>query len=64
MGGSKSVSDAGWMDEEYRAYGYDFPEIPIRLKQFEEGLQILKLMLGPEEAVVQGQVLRDQWRDE
>ena len=39
---------AGWMDEEYRAYGYDFPEIPIRLKQFEEGLQILKLMLGPE----------------
>jgi F420-dependent oxidoreductase-like protein len=39
---------AGWMDEEYRAYGYDFPEIPIRLKQFEEGLQILKAMLGPE----------------
>ncbi|HXN86910.1 MAG TPA: TIGR03560 family F420-dependent LLM class oxidoreductase [Candidatus Binataceae bacterium] len=39
---------AGWMDEEYRAYGYDFPDIPIRLKQFEEGLQILKAMLGPE----------------
>lgn len=39
---------AGWMDEEYRAYGYEFPEIPVRLKQLEEGLQILKLMLGPE----------------
>jgi F420-dependent oxidoreductase-like protein len=39
---------AGWMDEEYRAYGYEFPEVPVRLKQLEEGLQILKLMLGPE----------------
>ena len=39
---------AGWMDEEYRAYGYDFPEMKVRLKQLEEGLQILKLMLGPE----------------
>src|SRR5580700_6622401 len=39
---------AGWMDEEYRAYGYDFPEMPIRLKQLEEGLQVLKAMLGPE----------------
>lgn len=35
---------AGWMDEEYRAYGYEFPDVPVRLKQLEEGLQILKLM--------------------
>lgn len=35
---------AGWMDEEYRAYGYEFPEMPVRLKQLQEGLQILKLM--------------------
>jgi F420-dependent oxidoreductase-like protein len=35
---------AGWMDEEYRGYGYEFPEISVRLKQLEEGLQILKLM--------------------
>ncbi len=35
---------AGWMDEEYRGYGYDFPEMPVRLKQLAEGLQILKLM--------------------
>lgn len=39
---------AGWMDEEYRAYGYAFPSMGKRLAQFEEGLQILKLMLGPE----------------
>jgi len=39
---------AGWMDEEYRAYGYEFPETPVRLKQLQEGLEILKAMLGPE----------------
>jgi F420-dependent oxidoreductase-like protein len=39
---------AGWMDEEYRAYGYEYPDRPTSLKQLEEGLQILKLMLGPE----------------
>jgi F420-dependent oxidoreductase-like protein len=35
---------AGWMDEEYRAYGYQFPKISVRLGQLEETLQILKLM--------------------
>ena len=39
---------AGWMDEEYRAYGYPFPETPVRLKQLQEGLEILTAMLGPE----------------
>src|ERR1700694_4933832 len=39
---------AGWMDEEYRAYGYEFPETPVRLKQLQEGLEILTAMLGPE----------------
>jgi F420-dependent oxidoreductase-like protein len=35
---------AGWMDEEYRAYGYEFPSIGARLRQLEEGVQILKTM--------------------
>lgn len=35
---------AGWMDEEYRAYGYEFPPISVRLAQLEETLQVLKLM--------------------
>lgn len=35
---------AGWMDEEYRGYGYDFPPAGVRLKQLEEGLQILKAL--------------------
>src|ERR1700721_664745 len=39
---------AGWMDEEYRAYGYEFPEAPVRLRQLQDGLEILTAMLGPE----------------
>ncbi|HXW85410.1 MAG TPA: TIGR03560 family F420-dependent LLM class oxidoreductase [Candidatus Binataceae bacterium] len=35
---------AGWMAEEYKAYGYEFPAMAVRLKQLGEGVQILKLM--------------------
>src|SRR5229473_2710650 len=41
---------AGWMDEEYRAYGYQFPSMGARLKQLEEGLQILKQMFTEKKA--------------
>jgi F420-dependent oxidoreductase-like protein len=37
---------AGWMDEEYRAYGYEFPSTGTRLRQLEEGVQILKQMFS------------------
>src|SRR3954453_8960663 len=37
---------AGWMDEEYRAYGYDFPPVGTRLAQLEEGLEITTRMLS------------------
>ena len=33
---------AGWMDKEYKAYGYEFPSMGTRLKMFEEGLHIMK----------------------
>ena len=36
---------AGWMKREYLAYGYEFPATGVRLKQFEEGLQIIKLLM-------------------
>jgi F420-dependent oxidoreductase-like protein len=36
---------AGWMDVEYKAYGYDFPPIGTRLAQLEEGLEIVTRML-------------------
>jgi len=32
---------AGWMEAEYRAYGYDFPSIGVRLAQLEESLEII-----------------------
>lgn len=35
---------AGWMEQEYRAYGYEFPSVGTRLRQLEESLQILKSM--------------------
>jgi alkanesulfonate monooxygenase SsuD/methylene tetrahydromethanopterin reductase-like flavin-dependent oxidoreductase (luciferase family) len=35
---------AGWKDDEYKAYGYNFPSAPIRLEQLAETAQILRLM--------------------
>jgi len=45
---------AGWMDEEYRAYGYEFPSMGARLRQLEEGVQILKAMLSNKQASFSG----------
>ena len=45
---------AGWMDEEYRAYGYEFPTMGARLRQLEEGVQILKAMLTAKQASFAG----------
>jgi alkanesulfonate monooxygenase SsuD/methylene tetrahydromethanopterin reductase-like flavin-dependent oxidoreductase (luciferase family) len=33
---------AGWMEEEYRAYGYDFPPPAVRLEQLEEAILLIK----------------------
>ncbi|OGO28477.1 MAG: hypothetical protein A2W33_00195 [Chloroflexi bacterium RBG_16_52_11] len=35
---------AGWHEEEYKAYGYDFPPARVRVEQLEEALQIIKAM--------------------
>jgi F420-dependent oxidoreductase-like protein len=45
---------AGWMEEEYRAYGYPFPSARVRIEQFEEALAIIKLMLTQPRASFQG----------
>jgi F420-dependent oxidoreductase-like protein len=45
---------AGWMDEEYRAYGYEFPSIGTRLRQLDEGVQILKAMFTAQKASFKG----------
>jgi F420-dependent oxidoreductase-like protein len=45
---------AGWMDSEYKAYGYDFPPIATRLAQLEEGLAIVTRMLAENRATFSG----------
>src|SRR5262245_60563765 len=41
---------AGWRQEEYLAYGYDFPPAHTRVEQLAETLQIIKLMWTEEQA--------------
>ncbi|MGH8012797.1 MAG: TIGR03560 family F420-dependent LLM class oxidoreductase, partial [Candidatus Binataceae bacterium] len=45
---------AGWMDEEYRGYGYDFPTMGARLRQLEEGLKVMKLLFTEKKASFDG----------
>jgi alkanesulfonate monooxygenase SsuD/methylene tetrahydromethanopterin reductase-like flavin-dependent oxidoreductase (luciferase family) len=49
---------AGWHEEEYRAYGYDFPPAGVRVEQLEEALQIIKAMWSQEKATFAGQYYR------
>jgi len=35
---------AGWNEEEYRQYGYEFPSNKTRIKQMEEAVQIIRLL--------------------
>ena len=45
---------AGWMDEEYRAYGYEFPSMGKRLRQLEESLQVIKALFADKRANFKG----------
>lgn len=45
---------AGWLVQEYEAYGYEFPSIRTRLEELEEGLEILRLMWTEEAATFHG----------
>jgi alkanesulfonate monooxygenase SsuD/methylene tetrahydromethanopterin reductase-like flavin-dependent oxidoreductase (luciferase family) len=49
---------AGWMDHEYRAYGYDFPSPKIRIEQMVEGIQIMKAMWTGHPATFEGKYYR------
>jgi alkanesulfonate monooxygenase SsuD/methylene tetrahydromethanopterin reductase-like flavin-dependent oxidoreductase (luciferase family) len=35
---------AGWHDEEYRGYGFDFPSTATRIAMLEEGLQVIRAL--------------------
>jgi F420-dependent oxidoreductase-like protein len=45
---------AGWYEHEYRAYGYDYPDAPTRLRYLREALQVIRKMWTEEEAVFAG----------
>jgi F420-dependent oxidoreductase-like protein len=45
---------AGWYEHEYRAYGYEYPDGPERLRQLREAVQIILAMWTQEEAVFEG----------
>lgn len=45
---------AGWMDEEYRAYGFPFPPVRTRIEQLEEGVIIMKRLFTEPRASFEG----------
>lgn len=49
---------AGWKADEYLAYGYEFPEIPVRIAQLEEAVQIIRRMWTETPATFQGKYYR------
>ncbi len=46
---------AGWREDEYLAYGYDFPKPSVRFAQLDELLQICKLMWTEDEPSFAGE---------
>ena len=46
---------AGWYDQEYKAYGYDYPSAGVRLKMLEEALQIYIAMNTEDKASFEGE---------
>jgi alkanesulfonate monooxygenase SsuD/methylene tetrahydromethanopterin reductase-like flavin-dependent oxidoreductase (luciferase family) len=46
---------AGWREEEYKAYGYEFPAAAVRLRQLEEVVQICRKMWTEEHPQFRGE---------
>jgi len=45
---------AGWKEDEYIAYGYEFPSPKVRIEQLEEGIRIIKKMWTEKETTFKG----------
>jgi len=45
---------AGWMEEEYKAYGWNFPSMRVRIEQLEEGLEVIRRLFTEARATFQG----------
>lgn len=46
---------AGWREDEYLAYGYDFPRPSVRFRQLEETIKICRLMWSEDEPSFEGE---------
>jgi len=51
---------AGWMEEEYHAYNFDFPKPSVRIAQLEEAVQIVKKLWTESPASFEGTYYRIQ----
>ena len=49
---------AGWREDEYEAYGYDFPKASVRFAQLEEVITICRLMWTEDEPSFEGKHFR------
>ncbi len=49
---------AGWKEDEYRAYGYEFPTAVTRIKQLEEAVQIIRRMWNEDIVTFEGKYYR------
>jgi alkanesulfonate monooxygenase SsuD/methylene tetrahydromethanopterin reductase-like flavin-dependent oxidoreductase (luciferase family) len=49
---------AGWAEEEYHAYGYDFPTPKVRIAQMVEGIQVMRALWTQSPASFDGEYYR------
>jgi alkanesulfonate monooxygenase SsuD/methylene tetrahydromethanopterin reductase-like flavin-dependent oxidoreductase (luciferase family) len=49
---------AGWLEDEYRAYGYDYPPAPVRIVQMVEALKLMREMWTHSPATFHGTYYR------
>lgn len=49
---------AGWFNAEYEGYGYEFPDVGVRLAQLEEGLRVQKLLWTEDQPSFTGRFYR------
>ena len=51
---------AGWYEEEYNGYGYDFPKASVRIGELEEGVEIMRRMWTEDEVHYEGKYFQLQ----
>jgi alkanesulfonate monooxygenase SsuD/methylene tetrahydromethanopterin reductase-like flavin-dependent oxidoreductase (luciferase family) len=49
---------AGWLEEEYRAYGYEFPSTKERIEQLDEAIRLMKVLWTQQPATFEGRWYR------